>query len=189
MSEVGVKQLTKKVKLAVFDRDLKAREFQMYDVTDDGSKIKVRSGGKRHFNPTFDNDSFVELPRPWWKGGGWERIYFARNSAKSCVKFRKKHNDLSLKIKSVADIEELIEAASGENPNPEAQYLLNEVLKVLETAADDDFLKADPEQILDAARADMIKNFGKQEQQTSMMTWIQLAVSIIILLKVMGVIT
>ena len=85
--------MTKKVKLAVFDRDLKARQYKKFPVTDDGSKIRVRTGGKRNFNPTFDNDSFIDFPRPKWKGGGWDRVYFARNSAKECVRFRRKEGD------------------------------------------------------------------------------------------------
>lgn len=83
--------MTKKVNLAIFDRDLKAREFGKYPVTDDGTKIQVRKGGKRNFNPTFDNDSYIEFPYrsmlSFWKIS-WKRIYFAPNGAKACVNFR-----------------------------------------------------------------------------------------------------
>jgi hypothetical protein len=83
--------MTKKVKLAIFDRDLKAREFGSYPVSKDGSKIQVRRGGKRNFNPIFDNDSYIEFPyrrlsSPWKVS--WDRIYFAPNGAKHCVNFR-----------------------------------------------------------------------------------------------------
>ena len=80
--------MTKKVKLAIFDKDLKARTVKEYPVSDNGEQIKVVSGGEGHFMPKFDNDSFIELPRPWYCGGGWEKIYFARKLAKKCVNFK-----------------------------------------------------------------------------------------------------
>ena len=80
--------MTKKVKLAIFDKDLKARTVKEYPVSDNGEQIKVVSGGEGHFMPKFDNDSFIELPRPWYRGGGWEKIYFARKLAKKCVNFK-----------------------------------------------------------------------------------------------------
>ena len=78
---------SKKVKLAILDKDLKARTVKKYDVSESGEQIKVVSGGEGHFMPYFDNDSFVELPRPWWKGGGFEKVYFAKKGAKKCVNF------------------------------------------------------------------------------------------------------
>jgi hypothetical protein len=77
--------------LAVYDKDLKARIYKKFPVTDDGAKIQVRRGGKANFNPEFNNDSFIELPkrsllRPWVIG--WNRVYFAPNGAKKCVDFR-----------------------------------------------------------------------------------------------------
>ena len=83
--------MTKKVKLAILDRDLKARTYKQFSLNDDGTKIQVKSGGKAHFNPAIDNDSFVELPRrkllmPWVIE--WQRVYFAKNGATKCVNFR-----------------------------------------------------------------------------------------------------
>lgn len=83
--------MTKKVKLAVFDGDLKARTYKKFPVTDDGGKIQVKRGGKANFNPEFDNDSFIEFPhrsllKPWTIG--WDRVYFARKGAEKCVNFR-----------------------------------------------------------------------------------------------------
>ena len=83
--------MSKKVKLAIFDSDLKARTVKKYPVTDDGSKIRVVSGGENHFMPSFDNDSFIEFPRrsllpPF--GIKWDRVYFARKKAKKCVNFK-----------------------------------------------------------------------------------------------------
>ena len=83
--------MTKKLKFAIFDKDLKARDFGKYPVSQDGSKISIRRGGKRNFNPTFDNESFIEFPRrslmPPFKTV-WDRIYFVRNGAKKCVNFK-----------------------------------------------------------------------------------------------------
>lgn len=83
--------MSKKVILAVFDKDLKARTYGKYPISKDGSKILVRAGGKRNFNPTFDNDSFIEFPyrsllSPWKTS--FRRVYFVRNGAKACVDFQ-----------------------------------------------------------------------------------------------------
>ena len=79
--------------MAVYDKDLKARTYRSFPVTDDGAKIQVRRGGKANFNPSFDNDSFIEFPkrslfRPWKIV--WNRVYFAPNGAKACVNFQTK---------------------------------------------------------------------------------------------------
>jgi len=79
--------MTKKVKLAILDKDLKARTVKKYDVSDSGEQIKVKSGGEGHFMPYFDNNSFVEFPRSRWKGGGFEKVYFAKKGAKKCINF------------------------------------------------------------------------------------------------------
>ena len=76
--------MTKKVKLAIFDKDLKARTVGSFPITKDGSRISVRKGGKRNFNPTFDNESYIDFPKRF---GGWKRIYFVSNGAKACVNF------------------------------------------------------------------------------------------------------
>ena len=76
--------MTKKVKLAIFDKDLKARTVGIFPVSKDGSRISVRRGGKRNFNPTFDNESYIDFPKRF---GGWKRIYFVSNGAKACVNF------------------------------------------------------------------------------------------------------
>jgi len=184
-----VKPMTKKLKLAIFDRDLKAREFKHFDVTDDGSKIRVRTGGKRNFNPTFDNDSFIEFPRrslvpPF--NITWDRVYFARNGAKACVRFRRKPNDLSIKIDGIADLQEVMKAA--ENGNLEAQHEVMEILNVLRTATADDFLIPDPEQVINAARSELIQNFGKEKEETSWQMWAILGLNLFIMLILLGVI-
>ena len=79
--------MTKLVKVAVFDKDQKIRKLQNCEISKDGSKIRVSKGGKNHFYPSFDRSSFLEWPKPWYKGGGYERIYYVRNHATECVNF------------------------------------------------------------------------------------------------------
>ena len=131
--------MTRKLKLAVFDIDLIA-SVKSYPVSDSGDRIRVVKGGENHFMPKFDNTSYLEFPRPWYKGRGTERMYFARKLSKKCVDFQ-------------------TEAVAG--PDPEA-------IKI-------------------AAGATMLKDLGKEKQDTSMIQWITLAAVILILLKVLGV--
>lgn len=46
----------------------------------------------------------------------------------------------------------------------------------------------DPQQVIDAAKSEIIKNFGKAEKDTPVVLWIILGVCVLILLKVLGVI-
>jgi len=186
LSEAGVKALTKELKVLVFDRDLKGRTFGSFPVTEDGSKIRIKSGGKGHFMPTFDNDSFIEFPRKFLRWNrGWERVYFVRNGAKACVRFRPTPN--ALNIESIADLQEVIEAA--ENGNPEAQYQLAEVMGVLQTAGDDDYLKPDPKLVEEFARNQILRGIGADERkETPWWVYIMLFVLIGVALKVFGVI-
>ena len=136
--------MTKKVKLAIFDKDLKARTFADFPLSKDGSRISVRRGGKRNFNPTFDQESYIELPYrsiipPF--PVKWNRIYFVRNGAKACVNFK------------------------------------------TET-----ILEPDPELVMQAAEAEILKGIGKDKQDTPMIQYIMILLLIGILLKVFGVI-
>ena len=79
--------MTKKVKVAVFDKDQKVRKLQMCEISSDGSKLKIHKGGKKHWYPSFDRTSFIEWPKPRYKGGGHERVYIVRNHASECVNF------------------------------------------------------------------------------------------------------
>ena len=82
--------MARKVKLAIFGADLKAT-VKNYPVADSGNQILVTKGGKRHFMPSFNNESFIEFPvrYPWsfWKTS-YQRIYFARDLSKKCVNFK-----------------------------------------------------------------------------------------------------
>lgn len=79
--------MARKVKLAIFDNDLKATVKQ-YPLSKDGTKIIVVSGGEANWAPSFDNDSFIEFPKPRWKGGGYERIYFVKKKGSKCVNYK-----------------------------------------------------------------------------------------------------
>ncbi|GAH42662.1 unnamed protein product [marine sediment metagenome] len=83
--------MTNKVKLAIFDKDQKARTVKHYPVSDNGDQIKVKSGGEGHFMPHFGNESFIEFPyralsSPWKIS--WDRIYFVKKGGKKCVDFK-----------------------------------------------------------------------------------------------------
>ena len=81
--------MTKKVKLAIIDSDLKARTMGHYPVSDDGTQIRVKSGGEGHFMPKFDNDSFIEIPKKFLRfQTGWERLYIVKSKATACVNFK-----------------------------------------------------------------------------------------------------
>lgn len=83
--------MARKVTTAVFDNDLRCK-IGKYEVSEDGTKIRIKSGGEAHFMPTFDNDSFLEFPS--WKKylffgeRTYKRVYIVMNKAKECVNFR-----------------------------------------------------------------------------------------------------
>ena len=83
--------MSKKVKLAIIDKDLRARTFKKFPLSDDGAKIKVKSGGDGHFMPEIDTDSYIELPSrsvfPPWRIK-WNRFYFVIKGAKKCIDFK-----------------------------------------------------------------------------------------------------
>ena len=99
---------------------MKARTYRNFPVTDDGAKIQVKRGGKANFNPSFDNDSFIELPkralfRPWKVN--WHRVYFAPNGAKACVNFQTEtvlEPDPSLVMKAASS--EMLQNLGKEKP-------------------------------------------------------------------------
>ena len=81
--------MTRKVTLAIFDNDLRAKVGK-YPISDDGTKIRVVSGGENHHMPAFDNDSFIEFPKKWfqfWKPT-WTKIYFVKGKGKKCIDFK-----------------------------------------------------------------------------------------------------
>lgn len=181
--------MTEKLKTLVIDRDLKGRMFESFPVTKDGSKINIKSGGKGHFNPLFDNDSFVEFPRrsliPPFKTV-YDRVYIVRNGAKACYRFRQQPNELASKIQTSEDLQELFKAAK--EGNPEAQYQLNLILLAIQDAGRADYLKPDPETVEEMARNEIAKGLGAEpEKPIHWTTWLQVALLIMLFLQAIGV--
>lgn len=75
--------MTKKIKVAIFDASQRA-EIKNCEITDDGQKIRIKSGGKAHFMPSFDNTSYLDMKTTL----GYKRIYFVRKNASSCMNFQ-----------------------------------------------------------------------------------------------------
>ena len=81
--------MTKKVKLAIIDSDNIARTVGLYPISDDGTQIRVVSGGEGHWMPKFDNDSYIELPKKFLRiQTGWTRLYIVKQKASACINFK-----------------------------------------------------------------------------------------------------
>ena len=112
--------MPKKVKVAIFDQDLKIRQFGDFPLTSDGSKINIKSGGKGHFNPSFSNTSYLEFPYRSILNLfriQYRRVYVVRNTARKCVNF-------DTEEVPAPDPEEVMKAASAkilENMGRETQ--------------------------------------------------------------------
>lgn len=80
-----------KLNVAIFDNDLKCRPIKKYEISDNGTQIRIKSGGTEHFMPTFDNNSFLEIPtrKKFLLFGDriYKRIYFVKNKGEKCVNF------------------------------------------------------------------------------------------------------
>ena len=80
-----------KVNVLIFDNDLRARKLKKYEISNDGTQIRIVSGGEGHFMPTFDSNSFLDLPS--WKKyliygeRTYKRVYFVKNKGEKCVNF------------------------------------------------------------------------------------------------------
>ena len=123
---------TKKVKVAVFGRDLVVHVGK-YEVSSKASKIKIRTGGKRNFNPSFTETSHLMMPKGF---GRKERVYFVRNGATACIDFKTK---------------------------------------------DPEIKGADQSQVVEAAEAELIRNFGKEAKDTPWFAYVTMALQFIII--------
>ena len=86
-----MKSMVEKVRVAVFDANLKA-QIKKYEISESGSQISIKSGGgKAHFMPSFNNSSYLDIKKPWFLGGGHNRIFFVRKMASACVDFQTPH--------------------------------------------------------------------------------------------------
>lgn len=80
--------MTRKVKVALFDKDLRT-EIKTYPLNSDGTKLEINpTGGKGYFMPEIDTDTYLDIKRPWYTGGGYQRVYFVMKWAKECVNFK-----------------------------------------------------------------------------------------------------
>lgn len=83
--------MTRKVETAIFDNDLRCHVGK-YVISEDGTQIRIKSGGESHFMPTFNNDTFLELPKrkKYLLFGEqlYRRLYIVKKKASACVDFR-----------------------------------------------------------------------------------------------------
>lgn len=82
--------MTKTVKIAVFDGDLKA-ELKNYPLSKSGNKINIVAEGAGYFMPEIGPTNFLDWPSTkrfvLFGSRTYKRIYFARKKAKKCVDF------------------------------------------------------------------------------------------------------
>lgn len=78
--------MSNKVKVALFDKDLKV-EIKKFSLSSDGQRIDIQQGGKGHFKPIIGPTTYLDIKRPWYVGGGYQRVYFAMKWSKECVDF------------------------------------------------------------------------------------------------------
>lgn len=172
-----------KIRTLVYDRDLTVRTDKMFPISQDGSKISIKSGGKANFNPLFSNDCILQIPKRF---GRVEKIAVVRNKAKSCFRFRDAPTELSEKIKTKDDLKEVLEAAEG--GNTEAQQDLDLIMIAIENDGRSDFLKPDPETVLEMAKNEIAKGLGSEpDKPVPWYTWAQLILIIILFLGQIGV--
>ena len=83
--------MARKITAAIFDNDLKCL-VKKFEISDDGTKIRIQSGGEGHFMPTFDNNSFLEFPtrKKFLLFGEriYKRFYIVKKKGSACVNFR-----------------------------------------------------------------------------------------------------
>lgn len=83
--------MVRKLETAVFDNDLRCHVGK-YEISEDGTQIRIKSGGDSHFMPTFNNDTFLELPKrkKYLLFGEqlYRRLYIVKKKASACVDFR-----------------------------------------------------------------------------------------------------
>lgn len=162
--------MTKKVKLAIFDEDLKCRKVGAFEVTD-GNQIRVKSGGEGHFMPKMTLGGKLSFPyrsifSPWKIS--WNDIYIVRKGASQCVDFLKKPT-ISFKVLDKDGNE-----VTKEVPNP-----------------DIDVPNPDPQLVKDIANKIMVDKLGDQPKPNPLkdfVVFVMLGLIIVILLATSGVI-
>lgn len=123
----------KKVKVAIFDKDLRA-EIGKYEISSKGNQIRITRGGKKNFNPTFNETSYLNMPKRF---GGYEPLYIVRRNAKACIDFAVKQPEIT---------------------------------------------GADPDQVIEVAQAEIIKNFGKEDKTQPWWSYVLIGLQCLIIL-------
>lgn len=81
-----------KVKVAIYDNDLRVRKVKKFELSDDGTQIRIVQGGANHFMPQIDNDSFLDIPRfkkfLLFGEKQYEKTFFVKNKGEKCVNFK-----------------------------------------------------------------------------------------------------
>lgn len=79
-----------KMKVAIYDKDIKARTIKKYPISPNGHQISIKRGGKANFNPEFDNDCVIKIKVPFWKvwKAGWEELCLVPQGASRCINFK-----------------------------------------------------------------------------------------------------
>lgn len=82
---------TRKVAVAIIDNDMVCRVGK-YPISDDGTQIRIQSGGEGHFMPKFDLHSALDLPRrkKFFLFGSliYQKIYFVKKRGERCINFK-----------------------------------------------------------------------------------------------------
>lgn len=133
-----------KVKVAIYDADLRVKIIKHYPLSSGGTKIKIKSGGDGHFMPTIGTGDYLEWPKrslipPFRRT--WERVYIVKNNGAKPVNFE-----------------------------------TEEVFGI------------DTQDIIDAANAEIIRNFGKEKKETPVIMYIIILMLLAIAGKIFGVI-
>lgn len=83
--------MTEKIELAIFDNDLIVRDVKKYELSEDGTKIRVKVGGEAHWMPEIDkNSGLTFLGRKRWLLYGERQKktrYFIKRRGTRCVDF------------------------------------------------------------------------------------------------------
>jgi hypothetical protein len=83
--------MTRKVKVALIDKDLKV-EFKNFPLTSDGAKIDITQGGKAHFKPEIGTTNYLDIPTKkkylFFGERSYRRTYFTMKWAKKVIDFK-----------------------------------------------------------------------------------------------------
>jgi len=81
-----------KIELAIFDNDLKCRTVKKYEVSDDGTQVRVVTSGENFWMPRFDMNSGLYLPRRkkflFFGVQLWKQLYFVQRKGVQCINFQ-----------------------------------------------------------------------------------------------------